>query len=130
MVYRQIYTSFWTDPKVYDEFTATDKYMYLYLMTNAHTNLCGCYEISLRQISDEAGLTKDEVKKLLRRMGEFGVAHYSEETKELLLPNWHKYNWSGSAKLMKGVLAEAENIKDPWMKDVVLEAVYDRDFDR
>ena len=44
-IYRNVSMSFWTDSKVADDFTAEDRYFYLYLFTNPHTNLCGCYEI-------------------------------------------------------------------------------------
>ena len=37
--YRQIYISFWSDTKVCDDFTPEDKYFYIYLLTNPHTNM-------------------------------------------------------------------------------------------
>ena len=52
-IYRSIQMSFWTDSKVVDEFTPEDRYFYLYLFTNPHTNLAGCYELSLKQASVE-----------------------------------------------------------------------------
>ena len=50
-LYRTIQISFWTDTKIVDDFTPEDKYFYLYLFTNPHTNLSGCYEISKNQMS-------------------------------------------------------------------------------
>ena len=49
-IFRQVHTQFWSDPKVLDDMTPEDRYFMLYLMTNPHTNACGCYEISKRQI--------------------------------------------------------------------------------
>lgn len=49
--YRNISMDFWTDSKVVDDFTPEDRYIYLYCMTNPHTNLCGCYEVSIKQIN-------------------------------------------------------------------------------
>ena len=54
--YRNISMDFWQDSKVVDDFTPEDRYMYLYCMTNPHTNLCGCYEISVKQMANETGL--------------------------------------------------------------------------
>ena len=54
-IYRNISLSFWTDQKVEDDFTPEDKYMYLYLLTNPYTNIIGCYEISVKQISRQTG---------------------------------------------------------------------------
>ena len=59
--YRLVQLSFWTDSKVIDDFTPEDRYFYLYLMTSPHTNLSGCYEISLKQMSDETGYSKETV---------------------------------------------------------------------
>ena len=110
---RTIQLSFWTDSKVVDDFTPEDRYFYLYLMTNPHTNVCGCYEISLKQMSDETGYTKETVEKLLARMMNIHkVICYSQTTKEMLLLNWSKYNWTQSDKFRIAVEREIERVKD------------------
>lgn len=112
-IYRSIQMSFWTDPKVIDAFTPEDKYFYLYLMTNPHTNLCGCYEISERQIEYETGYTKKTIEKLLERMCEVHrVIVYSKDTKEVLIVNWHKYNWTKSEKFRVPLEKEIQNVKN------------------
>lgn len=81
---RLISTSFWDDSKVVDDFTPEDKYIYLYCMTNPHTNLCGCYEVSVKQIASETGYNEDTVKRLLMRLDrDHNVIRYSSITKEL-----------------------------------------------
>ena len=112
-LYRTISMSFWTDSKVVDDFTPEDKYFYLYLFTNPHTNLCGCYEISIKQMSYELGYSTDSILMLLKRFEEVhDVVRYSKDTKEILLLNWHKYNWTNSDKFRKPLAKELENIKD------------------
>lgn len=124
--YRQIYTTFWTDAKVADDFTPEDKYFYLYLLTNAHTNLSGCYEISKKQISVDTGYTIDVVTRLLDRMQNVHeIAAYSDSTKEVLLYNWHKYNWSKSDKVLKGVANEYERIKNPEFRQEIYNLLAD-----
>ena len=104
--------SFWTDPKVDDDFTPEDKYFYLYLLTNPHTNICGCYEISMKQMERETGYNVDTVKRLIKRMEtEHDIIRYDSKTKEVLLLNWHKYNWTKSQDLLKSVRKLAEDIK-------------------
>ena len=39
------------------------------------------------------------------------VIRYDKSTKEILLLNWHKYNWSKSPKCLKGVEYSMQNIK-------------------
>lgn len=110
--YRTVHISFWTDPKVDDDFTPEDKYFYLYLLTNPHTNICGCYEISMKQMVRETGYNEDTVKRLLHRMEHtHGVIEYDPETKEVFIPRWGKYNWFNSKDTTAGVLKVASCIK-------------------
>ena len=97
--YRNLQMSFWTDTKILEKFTAMEKYMYLYLLTNPHTSLCGCYEIGYTTIATETALKKNQVQKLIKNLIEKGVIDYSDDTNEVLLLHWHKYNWTSSEKL-------------------------------
>lgn len=113
-IYRNVQISFWTDAKVIDNFTPEDKYFYLYLFTNPHTNLCGCYEVSLTQIATETGYSKETVEKLIDRFQKVHqVIDYSDDTKEILLSNWLKYNRNNSPKFTKALEGEVEKIKNP-----------------
>lgn len=111
--YRNIQMSFWTDSKVTDDFTPEDRYFYLYLMTNPHTNLAGCYELSLKIASNETGYTKEVIENLIDR---FTTVHnlirYSRNTKEVLILNWSKFNWTSSEATMKGVRKSVSEVKD------------------
>lgn len=109
---RLISPNFWMDGKVEDDFTPEDKYGYLWCLTNPHTNLCGCYEISIKQIAHELGYNTDTVERLLKRLdGAHNVIRYSAHTKELLVLNWYRYNWNASEKLDKPLLAEIRAVK-------------------
>lgn len=120
-IYRNVRLSFWTDNKVIDEFTPEDKYFYLYLLTNPQTNLCGCYEISYKSMSEDTGYNKDTCLRLLKRFDEVhNVIKFNESTKEVLILNWYKYNWSSSAKTLSGVMATAKHIKCEAFKKYVL----------
>lgn len=119
--YRNISLSFWTDSKVDDEFTPEDKYFYLYLLTNPHTNICGCYEISMKAMERETGYNSDTINRLIKRMSEIhNVIRYSKITKEILVLNWSKYNWSSSEKVIKAVKSVAEYIKSATFKKYIL----------
>lgn len=122
-VYRSVQISFWTDAKVVDDFTPEDKFFYLYLFTNPHTNLCGCYEISKRQISIETGYSIESIEKLLYRFETFhNVIKYNHTSKEILLLNWYKYNWTTSDKFRKPLLKEIKAIKEQSFKEYLLRA--------
>lgn len=111
-IFRCVSPNFWSDPKVDDDFTPEDKYFYLYLLTNPHTTLSGCYELGKRQASRELGYNEETVDRLIYRMETVhNVIRYDKATKEILLLNWHKYNWSKSPKCLKGVEYSLQNIK-------------------
>ena len=122
--YRQVYLSFWTDPKVDDDFTPEDKYFYLYLLTNPHTNICGCYEIGMKQICREMGYNEDTILRLISRMeNQHHVIRYDQKTKEVLLLNWHKYNWTRSPDMLKGVKEVSQYIKSENFRNEVFKMI-------
>ena len=124
-IYRNIQMSFWTDSKVVDDFTPEDKYFYLYLMTNPHTNLAGCYELSLKQASDETGYTKDVISNLLERFEKVhDIIRYSKDTKEVLLLNWSKFNWTRSESFQKPLIKEIELVKNDNFKQFLWDILY------
>lgn len=116
-IYRNVSLTFWEDNKVVDDFTPEDRYFLLYLLTNPHTNLIGCYEVSKKQMSNELGIEKSKVEELLTRMEQVHkIIFYAEETKEILIKNWHKYNWTKSEKLLKKIESLFQYIKSNKLK--------------
>jgi hypothetical protein len=65
---RMFNTKFWSDSFIVDELNPHDRYLFLYLMLNERTNLCGIYELSIRTISNETGIEKEEVSRMLKRL--------------------------------------------------------------
>ena len=118
---RVVSTSFWEDETIVNEFSPEDKYFYLYLLTNPHTNICGCYEIGFKQMARDTGYNEETVRHLVRRMETVHkVIRYNRTTKEVLLLNWSKYNWTDSEKLLTGVNKAASFIKSEPFKKYVL----------
>lgn len=123
-VYRSVHLSFWTDNKVEDDFTPEDKYFYIYLLTNPQTNICGCYEISYSQMTRNTGYNKDSIIRLLERFENVHkIIKFDKNTKEILILNWYKYNWSKSEKTLTGVENVAKHIKSEVFKKYVLSVV-------
>lgn len=112
-IFRKIQVTFWEDSKVLDEMTPEDKYFMLYLLTNTKTKQCGCYEISLRQISIDTGYNIETVSKLIDRFEKIlKIIKYCPETKEIYIINWYKYNWTSSPKVLTCIANEAKSIKN------------------
>jgi len=110
-VYRQVHTTFWQDADMI-EYEPEEKYFYLYLMTNPHTTQCGIYEVSKRLMSIELGYPIDTVSILLKKFVDRGKILYSEDTKEIFIINWLKYNSLKSPKVKACVEKELKSVKN------------------
>lgn len=105
-IFRKIHTSFWSDPFV-QSLSPEKKYFFLYLLTNEKTRQCGVYEISKKQICDDTGYNIDTVLILLNYFIGVDKIQYSENTNEVAIKNWNKYNGNESQKVQ--VLVNKEN---------------------
>lgn len=108
--YRQLYTEFWSDSFVLD-LTPEEKYFYLYLISNSKTAQCGIYEISKITIETDTGYNRETVKKLIQRFCDYKKILYCDETKELMVINWIKYNVPNNLNSIKCVNKELNRVK-------------------
>ncbi len=121
--YRHVRTTFWSDPKVTEEMTPEDRYFYLYLMTNEHTTQIGVYTITKKQMAFELGYTIESAKALLDRfIKHHELIIYNEETRELCILNWGKYNLiKGGKPIEDCIQKEIKTIKDMSLVKLVLD---------
>ncbi|MDA2655908.1 hypothetical protein PDQ31_26815 [Bacillus cereus] len=121
--YRHVQTSFWSDARVSEEMTPEDKYFYLYLLTNEHTNQIGVYQITRKQMAFELGYSIESAKALLDRfINHHDLVVYNEETRELCILNWGKYNLNKGGKPIEDCIKkELKSIKDLSLVRLVLE---------
>ncbi|MBW9151342.1 DnaD domain-containing protein [Clostridium estertheticum] len=108
--YRQIYTEFWSDAFVL-ELDSQEKLFYLYLLTNTKSTQCGIYELSPRLISLETGYDKVLVTELLKKFCDYKKILYCEETNEIMVLNWIKYNFPNNVNVIACIKKEAQKIK-------------------
>lgn len=96
--YRYINTKFWSDNFISD-LNPLDRYLFLYFLTNEHTNICGVYEIPLRTISFETGIEIDMVKKMIARLS--GKVFYIDGW--IYIKNFIKHQSSDSKTVKIGI---------------------------
>jgi hypothetical protein len=63
---RSISTAIWSDPFI-EDCTASEKLLFLYLITNEKTNMLGVFELSNKKISFETGICIETVENALKR---------------------------------------------------------------
>ena len=72
---RFVKTSFWYDSFI-EKLLPKEKLLFLYLLTNELTDLCGVYEISIKRICFDTGLTKNEALKSLENFKKNDKIYY------------------------------------------------------
>ena len=109
-IYRHVHVEFWKDPKVLEDLTPEDKLFFIYLLTNPNTTQIGVYKITKKQIAFELGYSIESVNALMDRfINNYGFIKYNNDTREIALKNWGKYNLNSREKWAK-ILTEDEAI--------------------
>lgn len=62
-----INTKFWSDSFI-DSLEPTEKLLFLYLLTNDKTNICGIYELPLRIMANETQIPKNKIADILGKL--------------------------------------------------------------
>lgn len=123
MAIRYVNTELWSDSKFADDFSPEDKYFWLMLLTTRYGNLSGCFEFSTKQMSKESGLKVEVIEKIIKRfINSYKMIDYNDDTKEILILNWYRYNWTKSPKLKISLERCIEQIKCLHFKDYVKES--------
>jgi len=109
---RLVDTELWNDENIIENFTAEDKYFWLYLLTSPHNNMCGVFKNSPALIARDMGLHKDTIVNLIYRFeNNHKLIYADKETNEIMILNWYKYNWNKSSKILSLLEREQETIK-------------------
>jgi len=85
---RSVSTAFWSDPFI-EDLTPVQKLLFLYLITNEKTNMLGIYENSIKKISFETGIKKDDVLNALKAFEMVGKVKYINNY--IILVNYMKH---------------------------------------
>lgn len=109
---RYINTKFWDDPFIV-ECDPTEKLLFLYLLSNPLTSICGAYEIQIRRIAFDTGIDKDMVTKILSRFEAEGKVIYRHGW--IAIRNFIKHqsvNPSVQGGIQRELLSVPEDIKE------------------
>jgi hypothetical protein len=84
---RYINTKFWSDGFIVN-LTPLERYFFLYLLTNEHTNIAGIYELPIRVMEFETSLKASDIKKILKKL--IGKAYHIDDL-WIYLVNFEKH---------------------------------------
>jgi len=99
---RSVKTKFWEDPFI-EDLSPNEKLLFLYLLTNPQTNLLGVYEVSIKRISYDTGLSEGTIRKGFESFERVKKVFYFQNY--VVLPNFLK-NQKLNANMKKAVVRE------------------------
>lgn len=102
----------WIDSDIWDDTEDLDnecKLFYVYLLTNRKRTITGYYEVNLRHIASDLGLTEPKVERLLLKKQKYWV--YDRDTKQVLIPKFTRYNIVKSKPQFSALNAELNKLK-------------------
>lgn len=111
---RSVNTKFWGDPWV-EDLRPEEKLLFLYLLTNPHTNMLGIYEISVKRMASDTGLTEERVPKALKEFARVRKAFYMDNY--IVLPNFLK-NQKMNTNMQKGAVRIYNELPN-WLKESI-----------
>lgn len=89
---RPVHLGFWNNKGVRDNLSATDKLVFLYLLTNKHVDQIGIYHLPICYITYDTCLEEKEVRNSLKVLEKQEMIIYCEETEEVAILNYNKYS--------------------------------------
>jgi hypothetical protein len=104
---RMINTKFWSDGWIVN-LDPIEKLLFLYLLTNERTNICGVYELPIKYMAIETGIDKDMVEKVLKRFTKDKKIYFIKGW--VVIKNFIKNQNQGSPKVKVGIEAELSKI--------------------
>lgn len=113
-VKRVIWSGFWIDSYVMDNYSVEDKYFYLYLLTSPKSTQVGIYSLPLKMMSFETGYSLETLKVLLDRFqNQYKEIIYSEKTQEITILNSLKFSvLKGGKPVMDLLSRELTQVQD------------------
>lgn len=75
---RYVNTNFWSDTYI-ETLDPSEKLLFLYFLTNDHTDLSGVYELSARRIAVETGFEKETVLRMIQKFTRDGKVYFFDQ---------------------------------------------------
>lgn len=113
---RVVDTHFWDDSFVLD-LDPIEKLLFLYLLTNPLTDICGAYEIRVKRIAADTGIDQEMVTKILQRFEDAGKVIYREGW--ILIVNFIR-NQKKNPSVVQGVIRSLNDCPD-WVRGFFLQ---------
>lgn len=112
--YRQIHTCIWKDAW-FLELNPDHKLLFIYLFSNERTSVAGIYDLSLRIVAFETGLSMEAIKQGLDLFEQAGKVYYDDGI--VWVVNLRRYNATNSIKVQERIRRDLEAIHECPLKE-------------
>jgi hypothetical protein len=102
---RYINTKFWSDPFV-SELEPKEKLLFLYFLTNQHTNISGIYEISMKIASFETGLDEEWIIETLNNKFDNKILYHNGY---IIVKNFYRHQQK-NARINIGIASQLQEL--------------------
>lgn len=90
---RPVPVDYWLTEKVNEKYSLDDKLVYIYLVTNEHTEQLGIYKITFKTISNELNMPLDRVENSMYNLEYIhNIIRYSKKTNEVAILDYLTYS--------------------------------------
>ena len=110
---RLVDTCFWDDGYII-KLDPSEKLLFLYLLTNPLTAICGVYEINIRRIAFDTGFEADTVQRILSRFERDRRCIYRDGW--IAMRNWIRHQNPGSPKVQRGIEIQLKKVPEELSK--------------
>ena len=104
---RYINTKIWSD-NYFSNLDPIEKLLFIYIITNEKTTICGVYELPIKIMSVETGIEKEMIEKIFKRFEFDNKIKYQNGW--IAIKNFIKHQDQGSPKVKIGIDAELKKV--------------------
>lgn len=94
----------------------TARYLYLYLLTNPHSNSAGCYNLPEGYPMADMELDLPAYREAMERLSRAGLIRLDEAMETVLITNWVRFNEPTNAKHAIGILTQLDEASSEELK--------------
>jgi hypothetical protein len=114
--FSKVYCSLWQSQKFESVPDAKSKLLYLYLLTNQHSNSAGCYDLKKGYAMTDLGYTDHEYSMGIDTLASCLLIEVEKGLQTILITNWVGFNQPQNAKHSLGIMNALKDISSYTLK--------------
>ncbi len=112
---RVINTYIWDDPFIH-RLDQDEKLLWIYALTNSHTDLCGAYEITMEKIEFQTKIAQERILEIFAKFEAAQKIIYRDGW--VMIKNFAKHQQGNSPNVRKGIARSLNDCPD-WVKQTL-----------